>query len=64
MSDIEDKYEGLARLIAQHEGTTFDLAKFREMRKMYKTLTLATMYGTRDSIENQSKSLLKCFLII
>lgn len=59
MSDIEDKYEGLARLIAQHEGTTFDLAKFREMRKMYKTLTLATMYGTRDSIEKPKQEFIK-----
>ena len=65
MSSIEDKYEGLARLIAKHEGTTFDLAKFREMRKMYKTLTLATMYGTRDSIEKPKQEFIKmlsCYL--
>lgn len=59
MSNIDDKYEGLARLIAQYEGEPFDLAKFKEMRTMYKTLTLACMYGTRDSIEIPKQNFIK-----
>ena len=59
MSEIDDKYEGLAQLISQSEGEVFDLAQFKEMRNMYKTLTLATMYGTRDSIEKPKQEFIK-----
>lgn len=55
MSKIDDKYEGLARLIAKSENKEFNLEEFKQMRKMYKTMTLACMYGTRDSIEQSKK---------
>lgn len=55
MTKTEDKYEGLARLVAESEGTDFDINKFKSMRDLYKTLTLSCMYGTRDSIEKNKK---------
>lgn len=59
MSNIEDKYEGLARLIAKSENKQFNLAEFKEMRKMYKTLTLACMYGTRNSAERPKQEFIQ-----
>ena len=52
MGMYEDKYEALARMIYRNEGKTFDYDKFIEQRKLYKRLTLATMYGTRGSYDN------------
>lgn len=50
MNAYEDKYEALARMVASYENQAFDYDKFKEERQMYKRLTLATVYGTRDSI--------------
>ncbi len=50
MNAYEDKYEALARMVASFEGQVFDYDKFKEERQLYKRLTLATVYGTRDSI--------------
>lgn len=52
----DDKYEGLARAVAKANNEEFDIAKFKEERKLYKTLTLATMYGrvqatTKEDLE-------------
>lgn len=49
MNKYEDKYEALARMVAQKEGTVFDKEQFLQERQIYKRLTLATVYGTRNS---------------
>lgn len=45
-----DMYEAVARLIAIKLGNTFDYDKFVKERPLYKKHTLATLYGTRNSI--------------
>ena len=68
MLKYEDKYEALARMVAKELGHKFDYEEFKRDRKLYKTLTLATMYGTRGSkIKEQdtfisvlSKFLMRC----
>lgn len=59
MAQVEDKYEGLARLVAESEGRDFDQEVFKRDRKLYKTLTLACMYGTRDTVEKTKKPFVK-----
>lgn len=49
MLEYEDKYEALARMVAKELGTGFSYEEFKRDRKLYKKLTLATMYGTRGS---------------
>lgn len=55
MASIDDKYEGLARLIAEKNNTQFNKEEFLAMRKTYKTMTLATMYGTRNSMVKEER---------
>ena len=50
MMQYEDRYEGLARIVAKAEGKRFDLEQFKKDRPLYKQLTLATIYGTRSSV--------------
>lgn len=47
MDKCDDKYEGLARIIAYYNNESFDIIKFKEERKMYKVCTLAAVYGKR-----------------
>lgn len=49
MNAYDDKYEALARMVHKQSNKEFDLEKFKEERPLYKRLTLATVYGTRDS---------------
>lgn len=49
MNCYEDKYEALARIVSKSLGREFDLDKFKTDRKLYKKLTLATVYGMADS---------------
>lgn len=49
MNRYEDKYEALARIVSKSLGREFDLDKFKTDRKLYKKLTLATVYGMADS---------------
>jgi len=68
MNSCEDKYEALARMVAREEHTEFDLEKFKSERQVYKRMTLATVYGTRDSqiadeqqfIKRMTEFLYKC----
>lgn len=68
MNSCEDKYEALARMVAREEHVDFDLDKFKEERQIYKRMTLATIYGTRDSqiaeeqqfIKKMTEFLYKC----
>lgn len=68
MNAYDDKYEALARMVITSEGKTFDYNSFLEERNVYKKLTLATVYGTRDSqvesekmfIERMTEFLYKC----
>ena len=50
MGKYTDKYEALARIIANAMNERFDIEEFKQDRQLYKQLTLATMYGTRGSI--------------
>lgn len=68
MSAYDDKYEALARIVSKSLGQEFNLEKFKQDRKLYKRLTLATVYGTRASqvkeedkfIKTLTQFLLKC----
>lgn len=55
-SQCEDMYEAVARLVSKFTNTEFDLEKFKEERKKYKVHTLATIYGTRNTVVNSAKS--------
>lgn len=61
MNLYDDKYEALARIVAKTEGVAFDLEKFQQERNLYKTLTLATMYGTRDSLVPAERRFIQTF---
>lgn len=62
MSQCEDKYEALARICAKAEGGEFSLEKFKKDRQQYKRLTLATVYGTRDSVVAEEDTFIKRFV--
>ena len=61
MNKYEDKYEALARIVSNTMGQTFDLDKFKQERDLYKRLTLATMYGTRNSVIAEEQGFIKNF---
>lgn len=59
MNAYDDKYEALARMVSALEGQQFDYDKFKEERQLYKRLTLATVYGTRDSVVESEQPFIK-----
>lgn len=61
MLQYEDKYEGLARIVNSSLGVPFDKDKFAEERKLYKTLTLATMYGTQGTVIKENAAFIQMF---
>lgn len=61
MNSYEDKYEALARIVSATNGKPFDLDKFKEDRKLYKRLTLATMYGTSSSVVKEEADFITNF---
>lgn len=63
MDKYDDKYEALARIVEQrlHPGQPFDLAKFKEDRKIYKVNTLAVMYGTRNTLKKKDQEFVQMF---
>lgn len=61
MDSVEDKYEGISRIIADAYGEVFDVAEFKEDRGVYKQNTLATMYGQRGGDTEQARKFVKKF---
>lgn len=61
MNKYSDKYEALARIVYKTLGMEFDLEQFKEQRKQYKVLTLATMYGTRNSQVQEEQKFISTF---
>lgn len=61
MNKYDDKYEALARIVHQRLGKPFDLEKFKEERAVYKRMTLATVYGTRNSVVPEEQEFIKMF---
>lgn len=61
MDKSEDKYEGLARIIADANNEPFDEVKFKEERKIFKTNTLGTMYGKRSADNPEEKEFVRKF---
>lgn len=61
MNKFSDKYEALARIVYKTLGMEFDLEQFKEQRKQYKVLTLATMYGTRNSQVAEEQKFISTF---
>ena len=61
MNQYEDKYEALARIVANAEGKQFNLEQFKADRDLYKRLTLATVYGTRNSIVPEESAFITKF---
>lgn len=45
MDNCGDKYEGMARILADKDRTEFDLASFKEHRESFKVNVLAPTYG-------------------
>lgn len=61
MNKYDDKYEALARIVSKTLGNEFDLEEFKEQRQVYKKLTLATMYGTRNSPVPEEQAFISTF---
>lgn len=61
MNAYGDKYEALARIVANTLGQKFDLEGFKRDRKLYKVLVLATMYGTRSSVIPEERDFIQVF---
>jgi hypothetical protein len=47
MDAYDDKYEGIARVVAKYYNEEFDLEKFKQERNLYKVYVLAAVYGQR-----------------
>lgn len=65
MNSVEDKYEGIARLIARDKNKIFDLEKFKKERDLYKVYILKVLYGTKgatNSREYEFISALRAYL--
>ena len=61
MLKYKDKYEALARIVAETMGTSFNEASFKEERDIYKVMTLAVIYGTRNSLVKAEQEFIKSF---
>lgn len=61
MANYEDKYEGLARIVSAQLGEEFNKESFLQSRKLYKRLTLATMYGTQGTVVKEDSSFISMF---
>ena len=61
MQAYDDKYEALARIMKRTLGQEFDLEEFKEQRKLYKQLVLATIYGTRGSVVPEEDAFIRAF---
>lgn len=59
MLKTDDKYEGIARLIAKANGEDFDYNAFRENRALYKVYVLETIYGTRGSSVQSTRNFIQ-----
>lgn len=59
MYNTEDKYEGIARLIAKANGEDFDYETFKANRSLYKVYVLETIYGTRGSSIQSTRSFIQ-----
>ena len=59
MNKYDDKYEALARIIANTMGKRFNYEEFKRDRKLYKVWILATMYGTRNSLVPEETAFIK-----
>lgn len=61
MNSYTDKYEALARIVARDLGTEFDYERFQQERSLYKRLTLATIYGTENSVVESERDFITTF---
>lgn len=59
MYNTKDKYEGIARLIAKANGEDFDYESFKKNRNLYKVYVLETIYGTRGSSIQSTRSFIQ-----
>lgn len=60
-AQYEDKYEALARMLAEQNNEQFDYDKFKRERQLYKRNTLATMYGKRAGELEEDDKFIKKF---
>ncbi|MFQ9150775.1 MAG: hypothetical protein ACLR6B_03780 [Blautia sp.] len=56
---LKDKYEGIARPIAKANGEDFDYESFKKNRNLYKVYVLETIYGTRGSSIQSTRSFIQ-----
>ena len=61
MNKYADKYEGLARIVSKSLDREFDIDNFKQERKLYKKLTLATVYGMRTSSVPEEAEFIQMF---
>ena len=61
MDSCKDKYEGMARIVADAFNEKFDPDKFKEERKLYKVYVLATIYGRRTGDTKEANAFIRKF---
>lgn len=61
MDACNDKYEGLARVLAEFYDETFDLDEFKANRDLYKVYVLQTIYGQRNGLDEKSDQFIHRF---
>ena len=61
MDACKDKYEGIARIIAEENGEKFDQANFKKERDLYKVYVLATIYGRRTGDSKEANDFIHKF---
>ena len=56
MDEVEDKYEGMARILDKALGKPFDLEDFKESRDIFKVNILGPMYGKTYARSQKSQA--------
>lgn len=59
MDACDDKYEGMARLVAAVNNEPFDLDKFKKERDLYKVHVLKTIYGGQPAGTEEERQFIK-----
>lgn len=59
-----DKYKAIAKFIKARLGIPFDEEEYKESRKIYKELTLSTIYGKKDFSKSNLKNTSEAYELI
>lgn len=59
-----DKYKAIAKFIKSRLGLPFDEEEYKQTRKVYKELTLSTIYGKKDFSKSNLKNISEAYELV